>query len=846
MIELPVSGLRCAGCLKHVEEALRAVDGVASATVNLATARASVRLAPGSHVAAGALRDAVVAAGYGVPTASTVLRVSGIRCAGCVGTLEGTLGAVSGVLGATVNLATAEARVEHLAGVARPALEAAVRSAGYQAAREEGPQENTAELEERLQREEAEDLRQRLGVAAAAGLVVMALSAILMVREPAAAHGVGLVHLLGVPMRAFGRLLDPLWPGSPSALRWLLAALCLPTWLYAGWPYLAGAVAAARRRTADMSTLVAIGTGAAMLVSLAATAAPERFAASGLAAHVYFEAAIMILALVLLGRWLEARARARTGEAVRGLIRLLPDLAHRLGDDGTAEDVSVGELAAGDRVLVRPGERLPADGVVLAGRSSCDEALLTGEPMPVPRGPGDQVVAGTLNGEGALTVLVTRTGEDTSLAGIVRLVRQAQTTRAPAQRLADRVAGVFVPIVLGISGLTAIAWLAWGPDPRWLFAFTTAVSVLVIACPCALGLATPTALVVATGQGARLGALFTSARALEALAGARAVVLDKTGTLTEGRPELVGAHTLTADPQALALVATVEARSEHPLGQAVAQGLAARGIAPLGTVEELTAVPGRGVSARVEGHTLLLGSPTFCEESGVKLGPHRALLEAEARRPATVVVAAVDGSPVAVFALADTPRPSAAPTVARLQRMGIRTAVVTGDAEATAVAVAGAVGIAAEDVSARQLPADKVTAVRRWRETAGGPVVFVGDGLNDAPALAAADVGVAMGTGTDVAAQAAGLVLSRPDLGVLADAVELARATMRTVRWNLVWAFGYNVAAVPIAAGALYPAFGFLASPELAAAAMAFSSVLVVTNSLRLRRFAPSRRVAAR
>ncbi|HPW55561.1 MAG TPA: heavy metal translocating P-type ATPase [Thermoanaerobaculaceae bacterium] len=841
VIELPVTGLRCAGCVAHVEKALSAVPGVVSATVNLAAARASVRLAHGSPVTAGTLRDAVVTAGYGIPTTSTVLRVTGIRCAGCVGTIEGALGAVGGVLDATVNLASGEARVEHVAGVARGALEAAVRNAGYQVAPTAGPEENTAELEERLQREEARDLQRRLLVAATVGLVVMALSAVLMGREPAMAHGVDLVHLLGAPMRALGRWLDPLWPASASALRWLLAVLCLPAWLYAGWPYLAGAVSAARRRTADMSTLIALGTGAALLVSLAATTAPARFAASGLAAHVYYEAAIMILALVLLGRWLEARARAHTGEAVRGLIRLLPDLAHRLRDDGTAEDVSVGALSVGDRALVRPGERLPADGVVLAGRSSCDESLLTGEPVPVLRAPGDEVIAGTLNGEGALTVLVTRTGENTSLAGIVRLVRQAQTTRAPVQRLADRVAAVFVPVVLGIAVLTGSAWLIWGPDPRWLLAFTTTVSVLVIACPCALGLATPTALVVATGRGARLGALFTSARAVETLAGARAVVLDKTGTLTEGRPELVAVHSLTSDPRSLALVAAAEVRSEHPLAQAVAKGLAARGITPAETVEELVAVPGRGVTARVEGRTVLVGSPALCEETGVDLGPHRALLAAEADRPATVVVAAVDGNPVAILALADAPRPSAAPTIAKLRRMGIHTAMLTGDAEATALAVARTVGIATEHVLARQRPADKVAAVGRWRDTASGPVVFVGDGLNDAPALAAADVGAAMGTGTDVAAQAAGLVLSRPDLAILTDAIELARATMRTIRWNLVWAFGYNLVGIPIAAGVLYPALGVLASPELAAAAMAFSSVLVVTNSLRLRRFSPAR-----
>ncbi|MCU0292768.1 MAG: heavy metal translocating P-type ATPase [Thermoanaerobaculaceae bacterium] len=839
-IELPVAGLRCASCVAHLETALRAVPGVVEASVNLATARATVRATAATSSATSALIAAVAAAGYAVPLASTSLRLTGLHCAGCVGTVEGALSRVPGVLTATVNLASGEARAEHVAGVTRAALEGAVRAAGYGVAAEHGEDENAAELEERLQREEADTLRRRLAVAAGASVLVMALSAVLMVSEPASGpHAVGLLHLLGTPMHALGSLLGPLWPWSAGALRWLLAAVSVPAWLWAGWPYLAGAVAATRRRTTDMSTLIALGTGAALSVSLAATAAPERFRTAGLGAQVYYEAALMIVALVLLGRWLEARARTRTGQAVRGLIRLLPATAHRLGPDGEVEDVSVASLQAGERVQVRPGERLPADGVVLSGRSSCDESLLTGEPLPVPREPGDEVTAGTLNGEGALVVLVSRTGEDTALAGIVRLVRQAQTTRAPVQRLADRVAAVFVPVVLGLAALTGLAWLLWGPEPRLLFAFTTTVSVLVIACPCALGLATPTALVVATGRGARLGALFTSATVLETLAAARAVVFDKTGTLTEGKPRLEDVHSLAGDENALALVAAAEARSEHPLARAVVEGLAARGVAAGAAVEELTAVPGRGVRARVAGQQVLVGSPALLEEAGIDLTPYRALLDSIAARPATAVVAAVDGTPVAAFALADTPRPSAAPAVARLHAMGLRTGTVTGDGEATAQAVARVVGIAAGDVAARHLPAAKVAAVRRWKETAGGPVVFVGDGLNDAPALAAADAGVAMASGADVAAQAAGLVLTRPDLGGLPDAIALARATLRTIRWNLVWAFGYNIVGIPVAAGLLYPAFGVLLSPELAAAAMAFSSVLVVTNSLRLRGFTP-------
>lgn len=847
-LELPVAGMRCAGCVAHVEQALRALPGAGEVVVSLTAGRAIVRYSAEPQVLTSAAVAAVEGTGFAVPRGTAALTVRGLHCASCVARLEQELQRTPGVLGVTVNLASGATAVSHVAGVTRRQLEQAVGKAGFEVA-EVALGEDPLAAHETLQQEEMADHRLRFVVSAVTALVVMMVSAVLMARLDAGHHGPRLLALLGLidaPLRAVAHGIAPfLWSWPVAALRGLLAVLTVPVWLWTGWPFLRAAWRATVRRTTDMHALIALGTGAAIVASLAATLAPGLFTSRSLQPHVYYEAALSIVALIHLGRWLEGRARRRTGEAVRALLRLAPATAHLVLADGDLKDRPAAELEAGDRVRVFPGERLPADGVVLQGASAVDESMLTGEPLPAVKGPGERVVGGTLNGEGALLVLVDRVGEDTELAGIVRLVRQVETTRAPVQRLADRVAAVFVPVVLGIAALTFLGWMLLGPEPRLLVAVTTAVAVLVIACPCALGLATPTAIMVASGRGARLGALVTSAEAFERLASVRRILFDKTGTLTQGRPELVEVVELEEAAADLPLVAALEAHSEHPVARSLVSGLAARGIAASrAPVTDAAALPGRGMRGTVDGHRVVVGSPALIEDDGVDLNNHRTRIAALAARPATPIVAAVDSRVVAVLAVADPVRPEAASAVAALGARGIGTGLVTGDVPETAAVVAARIGIPAAAVVARCLPADKVREVQRLRAELDGSsgVAFVGDGLNDAPALAAADVGVALASGTDIAASAAGLVLSRPDLGILPDAVDLARATLRTIRWNLVWAFGYNVVGIPIAAGVLYPAAGVLLSPEIAAAAMAFSSVFVVTNSLRLARFRPDPR----
>ncbi|MEP0775056.1 MAG: copper-translocating P-type ATPase [Acidobacteriota bacterium] len=839
-LHLPIAGMRCAGCVAGVEKALRNVAGVEEVHVNLATSSATLRLAPSGPPATPRLVEAVARSGFMVPCTTTELVLTDLHCASCVQRVERALAAVPGVLAAAVQVATGEARVEHVAGLDRTALVEAVMAAGYGVVTPASGEDEAA-VDERLRREERGDLLQRLAVAATVTVGVMIASAAVMARQPTSAHHVGwsLLAWLNTPMETLARIVAPwLWSLPLAGLRWGLAAVAVPTWLWTAWPILRqGTRRLLRHRSPDMDTLIAVGTGAAVLASLAGTIAPGVFRAAGLPAHLYFEAALMIVTLILLGRLLESRARGRTSEAVRRLLGLAPATARRLDASGAEEEVLVATLKPGDRVRILPGERVPCDGVVLQGASAVNEAMLTGEPAPVAKGPGERVVGGTVNGEGSLLVLVEHVGADTVLARIVRLVRQAQASKAPVQRLADRVAARFVPAVLAVAAVTAAAWLLLGPHPRGLYAFTTAVSVLVIACPCALGLATPTALAVGTGRGAELGILITSAVALERAAAVRTVVLDKTGTLTEGRPELVDIPFLDGDAGVLSMVAGIETHSEHPLARAVVEGLTARGISPA-PVTEAHAVPGSGVRARVGEHTVLVGSPAFLAAAGVAGGEvYRARAEEVAARPATPVAVGLDGRAVALLAVADPLRPSAAPALERLRALGLKPWLVTGDGPATAGAVARAVGIPPDHVRANALPADKVATVRQLagRE----PVAFVGDGLNDAPALAAADVGVTLASGTDVAAEASQVVLTRPDLTLLPAAFELARATTRTIRWNLLWAFGYNVLGIPIAAGVLYPATGALLSPELAAAAMALSSLLVVTNSLRLRYFHP-------
>jgi len=737
------------------------------------------------------------------------LPVKGMHCAACVDKVERALRSVPGVTDATVNLATERARVElGPEPAALGQLRDAVAAAGY------AIPEEIAVTPESREREQAERAREiaRLGVK----LVVGAL--------------------LAVPV-LLGSMTD-LFPWAPAWLRdpRLLWLLTTPVQFWVGGQFHVAFLRELRHRTTSMNTLVSIGTNAAYFFSVAVTLWPHAFMAAG--AMPYFEASALLMTFLVLGRWLEARARGGTSEAIRRLVALQPRTA-RLAEPGGERDVPIGEIVPGDLLRVRPGERIAVDGLVVEGASSVDESMLTGESLPVERGPGAPVVGGSINRTGTFTFRATRVGRDTVLARIVRLVEEAQGSKAPIQRLADRVASVFVPVVLGIAALTFAAWMLWGPAPAFFHALTNAVGVLVIACPCALGLATPTAVMVATGRGAELGVLIRSAEILELLHRTHTVVLDKTGTLTMGRPvvtAVVPAAGIEAD-LVLALAAAVEQGSEHPLGEAIVTAAKSRGLA-LPPVREFRALPGQGVEALIERGRVLLGNRRLMDERGVELGD--ALAE-PARRLAqggqSVVYVAVAGEPHGLIAVADVLRPEALAAVAALRGMGMDVIMLSGDAQSTAAAIARQAGI--DRVHAEVLPEQKATEIRRLQAD-GRLVAMVGDGINDAPALAQADVGLAMSSGTDVAIEAADVTVMRDDLRGVIAAIELSRRTMRIVKENLGWAFGYNLVLVPVAAGMLYPIWGIQLSPILAGLAMALSSVSVVTNSLRLGRFRPS------
>jgi Cu+-exporting ATPase len=628
--------------------------------------------------------------------------------------------------------------------------------------------------------------------------------------------------------------------GSPTLRLWLQAALATPVVLWGGWPFFARGWASLRNRRLNMFTLIALGTGAAWLASAAALLAPGLFPATFRDAMghvpVYFESAAVIVTLVLLGQVLELRARARTGAAIRELLSLTPPTARRIDDDGVERDVPLESVGVGDRLRVRPGEALPVDGVVLEGHGAVDESLVTGEPLPVEKAPGDEVVGGTLNRHGSLVMRAEHVGADTLLARIVRRVAEAQRTRAPVQRVADAVAAWFVPAVVAVAFVAACVWFVWGPEPRAAHALLVAVSVLIVACPCALGLATPMSIMVGTGRGAGAGVLFRDAASLERLAQVDTLVLDKTGTLTEGRPALSAvepASGFEADAL-LSLAAAVERASEHPLADAVVEGARERGLA-VPACSDFRAWPGRGVEARVEGHDVLLGTLSLLRERGIEPGSLSERAEVLRRKGASALFAAVDGRAAGVLAVSDPIKPTTPEAIRRLADAGLRLVLLSGDATATARAVGDALGI--EDVRAEVLPDQKAEVVAELR-AAGHVVAMAGDGINDAPALAAADVGIAMGSGADVAVESAGVTLVRGDLRGIGRARRLSRATLGNIRQNLFFAFVYNVLGVPIAAGILYPSLGLLLDPMLAAAAMSLSSVSVITNALRLRRVA--------
>jgi Cu+-exporting ATPase len=802
---LSVTGMHCANCAFTVERSLKKAEGVTEAAVNYATEKATVSFNP-SLASAAELVGQVRGAGYDVVTAKIELPITGMTCANCAATVERTLNKkVPGVVQASVNFATERASVEYIPGVASvAAMVEAIEQAGYGVV-QAAPEEALEDVEARAREAEIADQTRKfwVGVAFSAPLFLLSMA------------------------RDFG-LLGPWAHGA--WMNWLFLALATPVQFYTGWDYYVGSYHALRNRTANMDVLVAMGSSIAYLYSIAVLL----FSAGG--QHVYFETSAVIITLIKMGKLLEARAKGRTGEAIRQLMGLRPEDAVVVRD-GAEVSVPIDQVRVGDVVIVRPGERIPVDGVVVEGRSAVDESMLTGEPVPVDKTSGDEVVGATINGQGLLRFEATRVGAETALAQIIRLVQQAQGSKAPIQRLADRVAGVFVPAVLGIALLTFVVWLGVSGD--FTGAMIRLVAVLVIACPCALGLATPTAIMVGTGKGAALGILFKNSAALESAHRLKTVVLDKTGTLTRGEvavTDIVPLATGVSQEQVLESAATVERGSEHPLGRAIVAEAEARGMA-LGQPEEFEATPGKGVRALVGSQAVLVGKPRWIEAEGFSLDGRSGELDRLQGQGKTVVVVIVDRNPVGLIGLADTLKDGSAEAVREMEQLGLEVVMLTGDNQRTAAVIAEGVGI--DRVVAEVLPGDKAAEVKALQD-AGHLVGMVGDGINDAPALAQADVGIALGTGTDVAMETADVTLMRGDLRSVPQALRLSQATMRTIKQNLFWAFFYNVILIPVAAGALYPLAWVpdilrQLHPVLAAFAMAFSSITVVGNSLRLR-----------
>jgi Cu+-exporting ATPase len=803
-VEIGIEGMTCASCSSRVERTLNRLPGVQAAVVNLSTEQAAVQYDP-TQITPDALTAAITESGYTPVITETELVIEGMTCASCVGRVERSLRRLPGVLEATVNLATERAALRYLPDTLdQNTLIAAVTAAGYGA---RPVREDVAVADRKAQVIRA--MRRDVVIAVVLALPILLLS-----------MGMALVPALD---RLLGRL-----ELFPQFWAWVQAGLATIVLAGPGRRFFRPGFLAYRHLSPDMNSLVATGTGAAWLYSMLVLVAPDWFPAS--ARHVYFDSAAVVIAAVLFGKYLEELAKGRTSAAIKQLLGLQAKEAHVLRD-GEELQVAIGAVVPGDQVVVRPGERLPVDGVVVDGDSHLDTAMLTGEPLPEHKKQGDPVVGGTVNREGRLLIRATSVGRDTVLAQIIRLVEQAQTGKLPIQGLADRVVRIFTPLVILIALLSFFFWLLFGPPPAITLAMLSAVAVLVVACPCAMGLATPAAVMVGTGRAAELGVLFRKGEALESLAAVDTVCLDKTGTLTYGRPAVTQIE--ATDPgYLLQMAAAVESASEHPLAHAVLVAAGERHL-DLPAVRDFMASPGKGVQGRVDGEIVLAGTLAWMREHGIIMPESSAGDLQQTGR--TIVYVARDGRLLGLLGISDVVRPESAQVVRALRALGLRVAMVTGDAETAAWVIGGQLGI--DEIYAQVLPQDKAEIVRQLQGK-GRKVVFVGEGINDSPALAQADVGMALASGTDIAMEAADITLTHGDLGGVITAIQAARQSMRTIRGNLFWAFFYNILLIPVAAGVAIP-LGIQLNPMLAGVAMGLSSVFVLSNSLRLKRLQP-------
>ncbi|MCD1294386.1 copper-translocating P-type ATPase [Methanocella sp. CWC-04] len=801
--------MTCASCVSRVESALKSVKGVSEANVNLASEKATVLYDP-EAATIDSMVDAVKDAGYGVEAETVVLPITGMTCASCVARIENALKDRQGVISASVNLATEKATVNYVPSeVTIKELKKVVKDAGYDVA--EIPEEEAVDIERETRKKEMNDLKIKLAISLAISAFIMAIMFI-------------------------GDLMPVISSLSHHQKNILSFILATPVQFWVGWRFYKGTYAALKHGTADMNVLIAVGTSAAYFYSVVATFAPSLVAIGGSMPDTYFDTSTMIIALILLGKFLEARAKGRTSEAIRRLTGLKAKTA-RIIRNGVEQDVPVEDVSIGDIVVVRPGEKIPVDGVVTEGYSAVDESMITGEPIPVSKKEGDTVIGATINKTGSFKFRATKIGRDTVLSQIIKMVEEAQGSKAPIQRLADKVAGVFVPIVIFLAILTFLAWYYLGPKPAFLLAMLNFISVLIIACPCAMGLATPTAIMVGTGKGAEYGILIKGGESLESAYKIDTIVLDKTGTITKGKPSLVDVVSQPgfAEEEIIRLAASAEKGSEHPLGAAIVNGAGERGI-PIKDPERFDALPGKGIIAMVDGRVVMAGNAKLMEDEDVDISamkPEHERLSAQGKTPMYI---AIDEKPAGVVAVADTIKEGSKEAIEEFDRMGIETIMITGDNRRTAEAIAKEVGV--KRVLAEVLPGDKANEIKKL-QAEGKNVAMVGDGINDAPALAQADTGIAIGTGTDVAIETSDITLMSGDLRGVLTSIKLSRATIRTIKLNLFWAFIYNIIGIPIAAGILIPWFGIQLNPIIAAAAMAMSSVSVVSNSLLLNRFRP-------